>query len=575
MRLILRALKALAGLPIRIWHRIGGSVPAMPDAPDGFVPRAKYRIAFLRTLAAPRWRRAVRAAVVIAGFAVYFGMQLLLAYAIKQIDVEPMSWVLLTAFFIVSISVALAAAKPTFAFIAWLVVSPLGFIFLRLDFGAGVPAITFDRIVITTIAGILLARTLVERRRIKAPIPGEWLIGGFIAYTVLLVITLHPGGTQVKEFLSTVSERFDHIVLAVVVYYIAKAVLITRKQVAWAVIGLVITGLYVAGSAYYEHFTGSAWFSSFLGANYRLMYQDVGGGRAAGPLINPAATGTFLGITAFLTFHLGVVSRNKFVKLWCIVGTLAQLLACYFTYTRSGYVAAVLLLVLLPFTTGRYRKSYAIFALMAAVAGIVLMPIELSRPDVFRRMSQEKTILVRAVVTKGTLNIIAHHPWFGVGLGEIDRALDVYITNSGMLGGFYGRGVIPGQGHAPGKLLRPVTSHNSILTIIAEEGLIGGLLFVGALMALLAHLFRVRARAPATGLLSKDFMSLLIIAVISHIISTLGYDIRFFRYPSYVLWLLFALGVRLGEIQREEQQQESVDTEPAKSLQRVGGLVHA
>lgn len=573
MRSILRALTALARLPIRIWRRIGGFVPAVPDAPEGFVARAGYNIAFLRTLAAPRWRRAIRAAVVIAGFAVYFGMQLLLAYAIKQIDVEPMAWVSLAAFFIVAISLALAAAKPTFAFITWLVVSPLGFIFLRLDFGAGVPAITFDRIVITAIAGILLARTLVERRRIKAPIPGEWLILGFIAYTFLLVITLHPGGTHVKEFLSTVSERFDHIVLAVVVYYIAKAVLITRRQVAWAVIGLVITGLYVAGSAYYEHFTGGAWFSSFLGANYRLMYQDVGAGRATGPLINPAATGTFLGITAFLTFHLGVVSRSKFVKLWCIVGMLAQLLACYFTYTRSGYVAAVLLLLLLPFTTGRYRKSYAIFAITAIVAGIALLPIELSRPDVFRRMSQAKTILVRAVVTKGTLNIIAHHPWFGVGLGEIDRALDVYITNSGVLSGLYGRNVIPGQGHSRSTLLKPTTSHNSVLTIVAEEGLIGGLLFVGAIVALLAHLFRVRARAPATGLLSRDFMSLLIIAVISHIISTLGYDIRYFRYPSYVLWLLFALGVRLGEIQREEQR--SARVEATKSLQPARELVHA
>lgn len=573
MRFIVGILNALAKLPTRIWRRIVGFVPTMPDAPDGFVPRAKYRIAFLRTLAAPRWRKTIRAAIVITGFTIYFGLQLLLAFAIKQIDVEPMAWVLLTAFFIVSISIMLAAARPTFAFILWLIVSPLGFIFLRLDFGAGVPAITFDRIVITVIAGILLARTLVERRRIKTPIPGELLILGFIAYTVLLVITLHPGGTHLKEFLSTVSERFDHIVLAVVIYYIAKAVLVTRRQVAWAVVGLVITGLYVAGSAYYEHFTGSAWFSSFLGAGYRLMYQDVGTGRAAGPLINPAATGTFLGITAFMTFHLGVVSRSKFVKLWCIVGTLAQLLACYFTYTRSGYVAAVLLLILLPFATRRYRKSYAIFAIMAAVAAIILMPIELSKPDVYRRMSRQATILVRAVVTKGTLNVIAHHPWFGVGLGEIDRALDIYITNSGTLSGFYARGFSPGQGHPGNRLIKPVTSHNSILTIVAEEGLIGGLLFVGALVALLIHLFKVRARAPATGLLSKDFMSLLIIAVISHIISTLGYDIRYFRYPSYVLWLLFAVGVRLGEIQREEQQ--STEAEPAKSLQRVGGLVHA
>jgi O-antigen ligase len=113
---------------------------------------------------------------------------------------------------------------------------------------------------------------------------------------------------------------------------------------------------------------------------------------------------------------------------------------------------------------------------------------------------------------------------------------------------------VPGQGFLRGKLAPPVTSHNSILTICAEQGLIGGFLFVGALVALLVHLFRLRARAPAAGLLGRDFLSLLIIAIIGHLISTMGYDIRYFRYPSYVLWMLYALGVRFGEILASEER---------------------
>jgi hypothetical protein len=572
MRLSADKLKSLVRLPLRAWRRIAGLVPAMPDAPDGIVPRAKYRAGFFRTLAAPRWRTAVRVAIVISGFAIYFGMQLLLAFAIQQVDVNPLAWMFITAFFIVAISLVLAAARPTFAFIAWLVFSPLGFLFLRMDFGAGVPAITFDRIVILAITSLLLARTLIERRRIKTPLVGEWLILGFIGYTIVQVIAMQ-GNMNLKTLLGVISERFDHIALAVCIYYIAKSVLTTRRQLEWAVIGLVITGMYVGISAFYEHFTGTAWFSSFLSGQYRLGYEDVGMGRAAGPLINPAATGTFLGITAFLTFHLGAASRSGFAKFCCVCGTCFQLVACYFTYTRSGYVAALLLLVLLPFTTKRHRKSYAVFALAAAVAGIIIMPIQLANPDIHRRMSREGTILVRKVVTMGTLNAIAHNLWFGVGVGEIDRALEVYMTNSGTLGGIYARGTVPGQGRSKTTLLKPITSHNSILTIVAEEGLVGGVLFVGALAALLVHLFRVRARAPAAGLLSKDFMSLLIIAVISHIISTLGYDIRFFKYPSYVLWILLALGVRLGEILAAERKGEVVELD--KSLQPVGGLVHA
>ncbi len=140
-----------------------------------------------------------------------------------------------------------------------------------------------------------------------------------------------------------------------------------------------------------------------------------------------------------------------------------------------------------------------------------------------------------------------------MGLGEINRALELYMTNAGMLGGTYARGFPPGLGHPLNKLASPVTSHNSILTIWAEQGSIGAFLFIGALVALLIHLFRVRARAPVEGVLCKDLLSLLIIAIIGHFISTMGYDIRFFKYPSYVLWMLYALGVRFGEILNEKQ----------------------
>ncbi len=556
MRSIADKIKALIMLPFRSWRQIA------PEMPNGTVPKIKYVFGFYRTQAAPRWRTVVRASTVLFGFALFFALQISLAYGITQIDVNPMAWVLITAFFIITISLTLASTKPTFAFIAWLVLSPLGFIFLRMDFGAGMPAVTFDRIVILALAMILIIRTMANRHQIKTPIVGEWLILAFIGYTVLMVAFSSPNDPI--QALGIISERFDHIVLSVIIYYVAKSVLITKEHVKWAVIGFVITGFYVAISAFYEHYTGSRWFSSFLGAQYRLGYGDVGMGRATGPLINPAAAGAFLGITAFLTLHLGTVSRNKFAKFACFCAAGIQLIGCYFTYTRSGYISAILLLCAMPFAARYYRKTYAFCAVAAAIVAIVALPIVLSNADINKRLTQPKTVLIRLVVTHNTISIIRDHPFFGVGLGEIDHALEQYVSNVGTLGGIYARGLYPGISYPQTSLRKVVTSHNSILTIFAEQGMIGGLLFIGSLFALLVHLYKLCVRMPYSGLLGRDFLCLVIVGIIGHIVSTMGYDIRFFKYPSYSLWVLLALGVRLGEIYAKEQSQNDASSTRAE-----------
>ena len=123
------------------------------------------------------------------------------------------------------------------------------------------------------------------------------------------------------------------------------------------------------------------------------------------------------------------------------------------------------------------------------------------------------------------------------------------------------------------RLMPIIASHNSLLTIFAEQGLIGGGLFVGALLAFLVHMYRARGRVPMGGVLGRDLLMLLMIAVIGHVLSTLDYDVRYFRYPTYFQWILLAVGVRIGEIGRKEEAEEQSEApaspEPLRSLAHV------
>lgn len=565
MRLPTQILRAIGRPFAQAWRWALRRVPKTPDAPAGAFTRAKYNVGFARTLAAPRWRTLVRWSVVAVGFSVYIGMQLVLAYLCNQL-----MWWFIVGFFIIVACLAFAVARPAQTFVVWLVLSPVGFLFLRLDFGESMPAITFDRVALVALAGYLIIRAMIERHLPKRPIVAEWLTMAFLGYTAVSLYVMHPG--SLRAILGTISERFDHIGLAVIAYYIAKSVLVSRKQLTWAVVGLAMTGLSVAGSAFYEHYTGDMWFNSFLPGNYSLFYADVG--RAAGPLLNPAAMGTFLGITAFLSFHLAGSAQHRAMRVFYNVATVLQLIGCYFCFTRSGYVAALLLFVLMPVFSKFYRRRYVALVVAVGVVSIVAGPFVLSNRMIENRLTQERTILYRVAITASTINVIKHHPLFGVGLGEIDHAIEQYITNAGTMSGIYARGMTPNLVYPQQKLAHTITSHNSILTIFAEQGCVGGLLYVGALGVFIFHLIRIRARLPDKGTLGKDFVAFLIVAAIGHIISIMGYDIRFFKYPNYVLWVIFAIGIRLGEIAAEEARsrvaEEIVIPEP-----NAGALVHA
>ena len=541
-----------------IWIR--GLVPEAPEAPQGLVPRVSHNIGFTRTLFAPFWRRFSRGTIVFLGFAIYIGLQLGLAYMIDQLW-----WWYIVGIFIIAVSFALAAGKPTIAFIVWLVTSPLGFIFLRLDFGAGIPVISYDRVAIGAMVILLVGRMLLNRIRPRKLLFGEWMIIAFIAYIVLTLPFNH-----FKDMLGLLSDRFmDSMAIGFVLYFLAKASITKKEHVNWILTAIVYVGIYVALFGCYEHYTGNMWFSSFIPVETRLRWTDIEQGRATGPLLNPTPYGTFLGIAVFAAIHLFINMKQTAKKILYAMAAILMAIGCYFSFTRGGYLALGLLVFMMPFFSRNGRKQYSILLALVVVGGIIYVPKILEDAAINRRMTNIGNIEGRLVVTASTLNIIKHNFWFGVGLGNIDNALSQYITNAGQLSGLMARLYTPNQP----KLAPIITSHNSILTIFAENGFIGIVLYIGMIVAFIIHMLKARSRLPDGGVLNKGFASFVIIAIIGHILSTLTYDIRFFKFPTYVFWILIALVIRLDELIKQEAYiSQPVSLSVCKSR---GELTHA
>jgi O-antigen ligase len=113
-------------------------------------------------------------------------------------------------------------------------------------------------------------------------------------------------------------------------------------------------------------------------------------------------------------------------------------------------------------------KLFRILALTVFVVGIIYGVTALS-PDIKGRFAEDQTAKIRVIMAQSSVNLIADNPLFGVGQGKFDEAVERYLFD--MRGAYVGAD----------------TSHVTILTILAELGLLGGVLWVLMIALNLRH----------------------------------------------------------------------------------------
>jgi len=513
-----------------------------------------------RPMAAHVWRKLVRGVIVLVGLSVFLGIHYFIGYSVFE-----EWWKLPAGLFIAAITFAAVVWRPSVAFVAWLAVSPLGTIFLQIDFGANLPAVTFDRLALYSLAALFALRTMVYRipaRRMTMP---ELLLSGYVLFSGVNMF-FHEPAVQIRDL----NVFVGIVLLSAVLYFVAKAAITTKEQIVWILIALAVVGVYSALSGIYEHETGNMWFSSFIGESYKLMWSDVGTGRSAGPFGNTTVYGAMLGLTTFAAFHLSIYTDKRWAKALCYASMALMVVGCYFCFTRGGYIPLALFLLFMPFLAVGARKQYALATLVSVVILIAAVPVMLGNRLVYERMSRESTVIGRIATSATQMNVFRHNMVFGVGLNRVHYVMERYVTNAGSVSGMWARG--GGYDSPLGKLRPVVDSHNSVLTILDENGLIGGLLYYGAILWFVVRVFAIRSRLKSHGMLGKDYASLIITFIAGNLLSSTVYDVRYFAYPNYVFWILIATVVRLDELSAAEAQGPS---KAGDQTQDDGALAHA
>jgi O-antigen ligase len=207
-------------------------------------------------------------------------------------------------------------------------------------------------------------------------------------------------------------------------------------------------------------------------------------GRFNGPLADPNVTARYLAVALALSALVPRTDRRPMVRLMRLFEGAVLLFALVLTGSRSGLVVVGSMVVLaLVFGRPRLRRVIVAVVPIGAILGVGLL---VAVPSLWSRLATfglgTAALGSRVSLVRGGMAMFQDHPVFGVGLGGYPASLlGKYASYQGYYGSWQS------------------ASHTSIVTVLAEQGLVGAAL-VGFLIALVGVLlWRSRRLQPWQG----------------------------------------------------------------------------
>jgi O-antigen ligase len=227
------------------------------------------------------------------------------------------------------------------------------------------------------------------------------------------------------------------------------------------------------------------------------------GERTAGSFNDPDVFGTTVVLCGLLLLHVGLsAARRPLDRIWPLLAFSWALLMVFLTFSRGNWLAGLVVLAGVLYVHRRHAKSVLSFLAVVLVvllaSGMLTTQVEFAQERLASE-SAEESALVRLPVAVAAVRMFEAEPLTGWGYGNFDRFSRPYQARVSDL-------VSPEKPHA---------SHNLFLTILAEQGIVGLVLFIGPMLIWLG---RSRASLPNMLIHQRRLVATLWLAIVAYVI---------------------------------------------------------
>ena len=319
----------------------------------------------------------------------------------------------------------------------------------------------------------------------------EAFMGGYLALTVLSI------AYRSQDVASTLIYGYDHVLVPLSVYLLVRLLRPTeedfRRLVPVLVFLLVTQAAVGLISLVAPDLLPAAW-------NNREA-------RTTGTLRHPNVYSVTLLFAGLFLAHAGQArgaTRGRAAGSLVVGVAVGMAIA---SLSRASWLAAVVVVAGLFFVYRSVAKrivaTVVVLGLVGLMVGGVFTTAQEALAQRFYSQTSEESALSRLPVVLASLRMIEARPVLGWGYENFDR---YDRTFAGSIDGLF----VPDRDHA---------SHNFFLTLGAESGLLGVLLYLGPAVLLLARSRAGVAHLPATGVRSKRLVWILWLAMAAQVVA--------------------------------------------------------
>lgn len=399
-------------------------------------------------------------------------------------------WYLAVAALLVIPGVVVLYHRPMLAITAWLVLTPLVVVsdsaaarkvYWLVHRGLPVAAV---------IVVVLAAKAAGTRRTLPRLGLPELLMAGYVVATLISIsYTSADAGRQVIQL-------YDFVIAPMLLYLFVRLLEPDERQVRGIAAAVVFVLLVQTFIGLLSWVAPAVLPSEWLGKV---------GERTVGSLRSPDVYGTTILFCGVFLLQIGAARRRRSISAAGLFFLALALTMGFMTFSRASWVATVVVLLGTLFVYRGLASRLAVMAfplvLLAAASGLAAQQVDHARERIESPVSRESA-LSRLPVVYASIRMFEAKPVAGWGYGNFDRFDRQFQRPVGNL--FY-----PDKDHA---------SHNVYLTLLAEQGVIGIVLYLGPAGVLLARSIARRRRLPHDGLLDTRFVAGMWLVIAAHVV---------------------------------------------------------
>jgi O-antigen ligase len=263
--------------------------------------------------------------------------------------------------------------------------------------------------------------------------------------------------------------------------------------------------------------------SWFAPAALPKEWLNLQGQRTVGTLDNPAVYTNTLMLCMLLLFQYAAHHRSTKVR-WMLYSAFGLgLIMIFLSFSRGSWLASLLVMLGL---LALYPRAVSQLMGFVLVIMLILGSGVLSDQMTFAsdRLEDSGTTNARIIEAYAALSMFTARPAFGWGYDSFDR---------------YDWDFVQRVGNVPVEV--DDSSHNTYLTILAEMGAIGFVLYLFPILWWLFQSFKVLPRMPVGQFWDRHLLFMLWLAVAFFLTNSSFMDMHFFAYGFTMLWMELGL----------------------------------